>query len=70
VAAAQRGSSGLSHMVAAHDLAGTIYLQSGRSDLAAKESRAPLAGREDQQAVTTSSWRSVRPKRKIKFRIY
>jgi tetratricopeptide (TPR) repeat protein len=52
VAAAQRAALLDPHMVAAHDLLATIYLQSGRSDLAAKESRAALAvDAKDQQAV-------------------
>jgi tetratricopeptide (TPR) repeat protein len=52
VAAAQRAALLDPHMVAAHDLLATIYLQSGRPDLAAKESRAALAvDSKDQQAV-------------------
>lgn len=52
VAAAQRAALLDPHMIAAHDLLATIYLQSGRSDLAAKESRAALAvDAKDQQAV-------------------
>jgi tetratricopeptide (TPR) repeat protein len=52
VAAAQSAALLDPHMVAAHDLLATIYLQSGRSDLAAKESRAALAvDAKDQQAV-------------------
>jgi tetratricopeptide (TPR) repeat protein len=52
VAAAQRAALLDPGMVVAHDLLATIYLQSGRSDLAAKESRTALAvDPNDQQAV-------------------
>lgn len=52
VAAAERASRLDPHMVAAHDLLATLYLQNGRAEMAVKESRAALAADpKDQQAI-------------------
>jgi tetratricopeptide (TPR) repeat protein len=52
VAAAERAARLNPHMVAAHDLLATLYLQNSRVEMAVKESRAALAADpKDQQAI-------------------